>query len=181
MEFVYYVCYEFREHFLTFMIFPVFVGPFLGGGGGMSEDGWNTVGMSGRPRYTVDTTKLKAAKDEPELRLGNAGQFREWSGGANVKGKNTNKRPVTAGSGPSYSSNIYTALVDTSSEDGKRLPPSLSRYRPVVDPIKFCLMKSSFISSTHFNHFWLSLKLALAGVEIKFRSIVIFSLPLCSK
>jgi len=99
----------------------------------MSEDGWNTVGLSGRPsRYTVDTTKLKAAKDEPELRLGNAGQFRDWGAGANVKGKNANKRPVPAGSGPPYSSNIYAAL-DTSSEDGKRLPPPLSRYNPVLD------------------------------------------------
>jgi len=113
--------------------FPMMFGPFLGGGGGMSEDGWNTVGMSGRPsRYTVDTTKLKAAKDEPELRLGNAGQFRDWGAGANVKGKNANKRPGPVGSGPPYSSNIYTAL-DTSSEDGKRLPPPLSRYRPVLD------------------------------------------------
>lgn len=101
------------------------------GGGGMSEDGWNTVGMSGRPsRYTVDTTKLKAAKDEPELRLGNAGQFRDWGAGANVKGKTANKRPATVGSGPPYSSNIYAALVDTSSEDGKRLPSSLSSSRP---------------------------------------------------
>jgi len=102
----------------------------------MSEDGWNTVGMSGRPsRYTVDTTKLKAAKDEPELRLGNAGQFRDWGAGANVKGKNANKRPAPGvGSGPPYSSNIYAAL-DTSSEDGKRLPPPLSRYRPVLDRI----------------------------------------------
>jgi len=101
------------------------------GGGGMSEDGWNTVGMSGRPsRYTVDTTKLKAAKDEPELRLGNAGQFRDWGAGANVKGKNANKRPAPGvGSGPPYSSNIYAAL-DTSSEDGKRLPPPLSSSRP---------------------------------------------------
>jgi len=106
------------------------VGHFLGGGGGTSEDGWNTVSM--RPRYTVDTTKLKAAKDEPELRLGNPGQYREWGAGANVKGKNANKRPVPAGSGPPYSANIYAAL-DTSSEDGKRLPPLLSRYRPVLD------------------------------------------------
>jgi hypothetical protein len=65
------------------------VGHFLGGGGGICEDGWNTLSM--RPRYTVDTTKLKAAKDEPELRLGNPGHYREWGVGANVKGKNANK------------------------------------------------------------------------------------------
>jgi hypothetical protein len=127
---------ECKKDLSDFHDFSYDIAPFLGGGGGMSEDGWNTVGMSGRPsRYTVDTTKLKAAKDEPELRLGNAGQFRDWGAGANVKGKNANKRPVTVGSGPPYSSNIYAALVDTSSEDGKRLPPSLSRYRPVMDHI----------------------------------------------
>jgi hypothetical protein len=111
------------------------LGSVLGGGGGMSEDGWNTVGMSGRPsRYTVDTTKLKVAKEEPELRLGNPGQFRDWGAGANAKGKNASKRPAPGGGGggPPYSANIYAAL-DSSSEDGKRLPPSLSRYRSILD------------------------------------------------
>jgi hypothetical protein len=113
--------------------YPKMVGSFLGGGGGMSEDGWNTLGMSGRPsRYTVDTTKLKGAKDEPKLRLGNAGQFRDWGAGANVKFKNANKRNIRVVSGPPYSSNIY-APPDPSSEDGKRLPPPLSRYRPILD------------------------------------------------
>jgi hypothetical protein len=98
----------------------------------MSEDGWNKVGMTGRPsRYTVDTTKLKAAKEDTAIILGNVGQFRGWSGGANVKGKDANKRPVTAGSDSTYSPNMYAAL-DTSTEDGKR-PLPLSRYGIIVD------------------------------------------------
>lgn len=101
------------------------------GGGGMSEDGWNKVGMTGRPsRYTVDTTKLKAAKEDTAIILGNVGQFRGWSGGANAKGKDASKRPVTAGGDSTYSPNMYAAL-DTSSEDGKRpLPLSSSRPGP---------------------------------------------------
>jgi hypothetical protein len=108
----------------------------LGGGGGMTEDGWNTVGITGRPaRYTVDTTKLKAAKDETGLILGNAFQFSNWSGGANAKGKDANKRSMTMGSGPTYSPNIYAAL-DTTNEDGKRPPPpSSTRYNAIVDSI----------------------------------------------
>jgi hypothetical protein len=104
------------------------------GGGGMSEDGWNKVGMTGRPsRYTVDTAKLKAAKEDSVIMLGNVTQFRGWSGGANAKSKDANKRPMTAGGDSTYSPNMYAAL-DTSSEDGKR-PLPLSRYSPVVDII----------------------------------------------
>jgi hypothetical protein len=108
----------------------------LGGVGGMSEDGWNTVGITGRPaRYTVDTTKLKAAKEETGIILGHAFQYSNWSGGANVKGKDANKRSMTTGSGPTYSSNIYAAL-DTTSEDGKRPPPPTSnRCSSIVDSI----------------------------------------------
>jgi hypothetical protein len=96
----------------------------------MSEDGWNKVGMTGRTsRCTVDTTKLKAAKEDAII-LGNVGQFRDWSGGANTKGKDANKRPVTSGGNPTYSPNMYAAL-DTSTEDGKR-PLPLSRYSPIV-------------------------------------------------
>ncbi|XP_021930528.1 eukaryotic translation initiation factor 4 gamma 3-like isoform X4 [Zootermopsis nevadensis] len=93
------------------------------GVGGTSEDGWNTVGITGRPaRYTVDTTKLKVAKEEFGIVLGNAFQYSNWSGGANAKGKDANKRSVTTGSGPTYSPNFYAAL-DTTNEDGKRPPP----------------------------------------------------------
>lgn len=101
----------------------------------MSEDGWNTVGIAGRPsRYTLDTNKLKVAREDSGLILGNAIQFRSWCEGANTKGKDVNKRPTTAGSGPTYSPNFYAAL-DTSNEDGKRPPPSLSRYISVMDGI----------------------------------------------
>jgi hypothetical protein len=42
----------------------------------MSEDGWNTMGITGQPaRYKVDTTKLKALKEETDLRLGYAFQY----------------------------------------------------------------------------------------------------------
>lgn len=82
-------------------------------------------------RCTVDTTKLKAAKEDTAIVLGNVGQFREWSGGANTKGKDASKRPVISGGNPTYSQNIYAAL-DTSTEDGKR-PLPLSRYSPVCD------------------------------------------------
>lgn len=107
----------------------------LGGVGGTSEDGWNTVGITGRPaRYTVDTTKLKVAKEEFGIVLGNAFQYSNWSGGANAKGKDANKRSVTTGSGPTYSPNFYAAL-DTTNEDGKRPPPpppSSTRYNTVA-------------------------------------------------
>jgi hypothetical protein len=78
----------------------------------------------------VDTTKLKAAKEDTAIILGNVGQFREWSCGANTKGKDANKRPVTSGGNPTYSPNMYAAL-DTSTEDVKR-PLPVSRYNPVV-------------------------------------------------
>jgi hypothetical protein len=105
------------------------------GGGGMSEDGWNKVVTTGRPaRYMVDTTKLKAAKEEGIV-LGPTFQYSNWSGGANTKGKDANKRSMTMGSGPAYSPNIYAAL-DTTNEDGKRSPPpSSSRYTTIVDSI----------------------------------------------
>ncbi|PNF16446.1 hypothetical protein B7P43_G10313 [Cryptotermes secundus] len=100
-----------------------------GGGGGLSEDGWNKVNVR-TSRCTVDTTKLKAAKEDTAIVLGNVGQFREWSGGANTKGKDASKRPVTSGGNPTYSQNMYAAL-DTSTEDGKRpLPLSSSRPGP---------------------------------------------------
>jgi translation initiation factor 4G len=76
-------------------------------GGGMSEDGRNKVGMTGRPsRYTVDTAKLKAAKEYPVIMLGNVTQFRGWSGGENAKSKDANKRPMTAGGDSTYSPNM---------------------------------------------------------------------------
>jgi hypothetical protein len=78
----------------------------------------------------VDTTKLKVPKDDSAIVLGNVGQFRLFSSGANVKGKDANKRPGTSGGDPTYSTNMYAAL-DTSNDEGKR-PPPLSRYRPIV-------------------------------------------------
>jgi hypothetical protein len=106
-----------------------------GGGGGVTEDGWNKVGMTPRPsRYSVDTAKLKVPKDDSAIILGNVGQFRGWSGGANAKGKDAaGKRPAVSGADSTYSPNMYAAL-DTSSEDGKR-PLPLSRYSPLVDAI----------------------------------------------
>jgi hypothetical protein len=99
----------------------------------MTEDGWNKVGMARPSRYTVDTQKLKVPKDDSAIILGNVGQFRGWSGGANAKGKDASKRPAVSGGDSTYSPNMYAAL-DTSNEDGKR-PLPLSRYSPVVDAI----------------------------------------------
>jgi hypothetical protein len=100
----------------------------------MSEDGWNKVGMTSRTsRYTVDTTKLKVPKDDSAIILGNVGQFRGWSGGANAKSKDASKRPAVSGGDSTYSPNMYAAL-DNSNEDGKR-PLPLSRYNPVVDAL----------------------------------------------